>query len=111
MLGWDVTVNNYDEVANGDWRDVDLWAAILDWNNPSKLGVSPCSLLPAVFWASVGPYWVMAFDDDAGWAVISGGRPAIWTGGGCKARDNAGTSIFMREQTGNAAGTQLCSLH
>jgi len=53
----------------------------------------------------------MAFDDDAGWAVISGGRPAIWTGGGCKARDNAGTSIFMREQTGNAAGTQLCSLH
>ena len=103
FFGWDVSVNNYDENAAGEGRGGGLCAAILDRNYPSKLGVSPCFFIPAFLWASAGPYWVMAFDDDAGWAVISGGRPSIWTGNGCKARDDSGTWIFTREQTGEAA--------
>jgi len=104
VFGWDVTVNNYDEDANGNGRGGGgLCAAIVDRKTPSKLGVSPCFLIPAYLWASIGPYWVMAFDDDAGWAVISGGRPSIWTGSGCKAKDNSGTWIFTREQNGEAA--------
>lgn len=104
LFGWDVTVNNYDEDVNGNGRGGDgLCAAIVDKKMPSKLGVSPCALVPSFFWARIGPYWVMDFDDDAGWAVISGGRPSIWTGSGCKARDDAGTWIFTRVQTGEAA--------
>lgn len=104
LFGWDVAVNNYDESADGEGRGGGgLCAAITNPFFPSKLGVSPCFLIPAFFWARLGPYWVMAFDDDEGWAVITGGKPTIWTGSGCKNIDDAGLWIFTREQTGDAA--------
>lgn len=103
IFGWDVYVNNYDENIDGEDRDIFLCATITDRKFPSKLAVSPCFLAPAFFWGLFGPYWVMAFDDDAGWAVIAGGRPSIWTGNGCKNRKDEGLWIFTREQTGMGA--------
>ena len=113
IFGWDILVNNYDENAAGEGTGdgegtpsniFGLCAKKMGGNKyPSKLGVSPCFLFPAFFWAAIGPYWVIGFDNEAGWAVVSGGRPTIWTGSGCKNIDNTGLWIFTRNQTGEAA--------
>jgi len=110
FFGWEVSVNNYDENEAGEGRGGvefndggGLCARQVDDQYPSKLAVSPCFLVPALFWSLFGPYWIMAFDNDAGWAVITGGRPSIWTGSGCKNEVDSGLWIFTREQTGEAA--------
>lgn len=104
LNGWEVAVNNYSEDADGNGTGGGgLCAAGISNSFESKLGVSLCFLFPASFWARRGPYWVMAFDDEAGWAVITGGKANIWTGSGCKTRNGKGTWIFTREQTGEGA--------
>jgi lipocalin len=73
-----------------------------------KLKVAPC-FLPSWF---AGPYWIVDYDEEAGYAIISGGQPNIPVKGEtscgengsqqcCKTGDgvnNSGLWIFMRLQ-------------
>jgi len=69
----------------------------------SKLAVSPC-FLPKVF---AGPYWIVAYNETEGYALISGGQPFIRAdpddiSAGCKTgsgTNNSGLWIFSRNQT------------
>jgi len=68
----------------------------------SKLAVAPC-FLPKVF---AGPYWVVAYNETEGFALISGGQPSIRADpddidAGCKSgtgTNNSGLWIFSRNQ-------------
>lgn len=67
----------------------------------SKLAVAPC-WLPKVF---AGPYWIVAYNEEEGYALISGGQPdKISDGGieeGCTTGtgiNNSGLWIFSRRQ-------------
>jgi len=57
-----------------------------------------------------GPYWVVAVDEDAGYALISGGAPKIAAPGGCQTGSSAvngsGLWIFTRAQVASAALVQ-----
>jgi len=67
----------------------------------SKLAVAPC-FLPRIF---AGPYWVVAYNETEGYALISGGQPTIPSGNGdglCKTGtgiNDSGLWIFSRNQT------------
>lgn len=71
----------------------------------SKLSVAPCFLPKALS----GPYWVVAYNETEGYALISGGQPTIPTDpnnitAGCTTGiglDNDGLWVFTREQTRN----------
>jgi lipocalin len=72
----------------------------------SKIKVAPC-ILPKLF---AGPYWVIAYDEDEGYALISGGQPTIDTGNGCKTGDgtnNSGLWIFLRTPSRDEAKIQM----
>ncbi len=77
----------------GDEDDIDYTG--------SKLAVAPC-FLPKVF---AGPYWVVAYDEVEGYALISGGQPTVPTEGGlCKTGtgiNDSGLWIFSRSQERN----------
>jgi len=69
----------------------------------SKLGVSPCFLPKSL----AGPYWVVAYDEEEGYALVSGGQPYIRADpddieAGCQTGTGSGNSglwILTREQT------------
>lgn len=67
----------------------------------SKLAVAPC-FLPKFF---AGPYWVVAYDEEEGYALISGGQPTVPTENGlCKTGtgiNDSGLWIFSRSQERN----------
>merc|ERR1712151_1024338 len=70
-----------------------------------KLAVAPC-WLPSL---TAGPYWVLAFDDSEGYALISGGAPTKVAAGGCQTGsgiNKAGLWVFTRQQTRNEALVQ-----
>lgn len=52
--------------------------------------------------SSAGPYWVLAYDEDKGYALITGGQPNIETQNGlCRTGNgynNSGIWIFLRSQ-------------
>jgi hypothetical protein len=90
-----VGVNNYAEDKDGNAVGGAL-CAYQDRQTASKLNVAPC-FLPK---AAAGPYWVVAYNETAGYALISGGQPTILsTTGGCRTGDginNSGLWIFTR---------------
>ena len=45
-----------------------------------KFQVAPC-FIPT---AAAGPYWVDAFSEEEGWALVSGGPPTLPSGTACK---------------------------
>lgn len=69
----------------------------------SKLAVAPC-WLPKF---AAGPYWIVAYNETEGYALISGGQPYIRADpddvdAGCKSgsgTNNSGLWIFSRSQT------------
>jgi len=69
-------------------------------DDASKLAVAPC-FLPKVF---AGPYWIVAYDEEEGYALISGGQPTIPAPDGltgCRTGtgvNNSGLWIFTRSQ-------------
>mmetsp|Transcript_42278 Transcript_42278/g.88331 ORF Transcript_42278/g.88331 Transcript_42278/m.88331 type:complete len:360 (-) Transcript_42278:229-1308(-) len=70
-----------------------------------KLEVAPC-FLPSAF---AGPYWVVDYDEGAGYALISGGAPTVQADGGCKTgsgTNGSGLWIFTREQKRDEALVQ-----
>lgn len=106
--GYDVSVHNYAEGVAAPHKVHDsgsfICAKIVD-KATGKLEVSPC-FLPSFF---AGPYWVIAFDDKEGYALISGGEPTKSAPGGCRTGsgvNDAGLWIFTRQQTRDEALVQ-----
>ncbi len=96
IWGYKIDVDNYAQDANGRVFGGGL-CAYQSRNSDSKLNVAPC-WLPSFF---AGPYWVVAYDETEGYALISGGQPTngpneqglCTTGTGI---NNSGLWIFTR---------------
>ena len=89
-------MNNLAEKENGEKVGGELCA--YQNGTASKLGVAPC-FVPKFF---AGPYGIVAYNEDEGWALASGGQPTIQVGDGCKTGtglNNSGLWIFTREHT------------
>lgn len=99
-----VHVNNKAKDEFGDEKGGRLCAYQTD-DADSKLAVAPC-FLPKAF---AGPYWVVAYNEDEGYALISGGQPTIPADpdnidAGCRTGtgiNNSGLWIFSRSQERN----------
>ena len=106
---WRYTVNVYNYAENEEGRSFSGGlCAVYDKSVNSQLKVAPC-FLPQFF---AGPYWVVAYDEDEGYALVSGGQPGDVVEGDaacgsdgnstcCKTGDginNSGLWIFTREQ-------------
>jgi len=94
--GYDVDVKNHAEDKQGNVYGGPL-CAVGQSDDPAKLKVAPCFLPQAL----AGPYWVLAYDEDEGYALVSGGQPTIDTGNGCKTGDgtnDSGLWIFLRSR-------------
>merc|ERR1719159_1232925 len=81
---------------DGTTREGDLCAYTPKSSDPARLAVAPC-FLPAFVG---GPYWVVAYNEEEGYALVSGGQPTIQTSSGCQTDGDvsgAGLWIFSRE--------------
>jgi lipocalin len=77
----DVYNRAYENGPNGVLHEANLCAVLDDPSLPGQLKVGPC-FLPAMLY---GPYWIVEYDEVAGFALISGGQPSIPSGSGlCK---------------------------
>jgi len=108
IWGYDVQVQNHAEDIAAPHTEHDsgkfLCAKVVD-RMAGKLEVAPC-FLPT--WFS-GPYWVVAFSEQEGYALISGGAPTISAEGGCRTGtgiNNSGLWIFTRQQERDEALVQ-----
>jgi len=96
FLGWTVDVGNKAVNDDGTTREGNLCAYTPQSQEPAKLAVAPC-FLPTF---AAGPYWVLAHNEEEGYALVSGGQPTIETSSGCQTGtgiNNAGLWIFTRE--------------
>ena len=99
-FGYDVSVHNHAELVEPPHTPYDsgdkICAKIVD-KARGKLEVAPC-FLPTF---AAGPYWVIDYDEAAGYALISGGAPTIAAEKGCKTgtdTNDSGLWIFTRAQ-------------
>jgi lipocalin len=99
-LGYTVNVHNHAENATGGQPSgpKDICGKVVN-ASAGKLEVAPC-FLPSQL---SGPYWVVAFDKKAGWALVSGGPPDITGPQGTTCRTGTGVNgsglwIFTRQQ-------------
>jgi len=95
LKGYTVNVFNRARRADGTERKGDLCAFIPDAKDPARLKVAPC-FLPSF---TAGDYWIVAYDEAEGYALVSGGQPKIWTADGCRTDsgvNEAGLWIFTR---------------
>lgn len=96
--GYTVKVNNYAEDKDGQNYGGELCAYQPDpvtVSEKSKLAVAPCKIPKIV----AGPYWVVAYNEEEGYALVSGGQPTIKTDKGCKTGEGvleSGLWIFLR---------------
>jgi len=98
IWGYTIQVRNKASGKDGSVADSGgfLCAYAASSEDPAKLAVSPCFLPKAV----AGPYWVLAYNEQEGYALISGGQPTISTPLGCRTTtgvNNAGLWIFTRK--------------
>jgi len=87
---------NYAEDVDGNQFGGPLCAA-QNRREKGKLSVAPCAV-PRWF---AGPYWIVAYDEAEGYALISGGQPTIREEGGCRTGEginNSGLWIFLRSK-------------
>mmetsp|Transcript_31659 Transcript_31659/g.72714 ORF Transcript_31659/g.72714 Transcript_31659/m.72714 type:complete len:268 (-) Transcript_31659:53-856(-) len=94
--GYKVDVMNYAEDVDGNQFGGPLCAA-QNRREKGKLSVAPCAV-PRWF---AGPYWIVAYDEAEGYALISGGQPTIREEGGCRTGEginNSGLWIFLRSK-------------
>merc|ERR1712217_858912 len=107
LLGYDVKVRNVAYEKSGKIHDSGdlIYAKIVDAKT-GKLEVAP-SFLPTVF---SGDYWVIDYDEQDGYALISGGAPKMEGENGlCRAGsgvNDAGLWIFTRQQARDDALVQ-----
>lgn len=97
---WGYTIQVYNQASDKDGNVMDsgtfLCAYAYDEEDPAKLAVAPC-FLPK---ASSGNYWVVAYDEEEGYAMVSGGQPFLETPLGCRlgsGTNDAGLWIFSRD--------------
>jgi len=110
--GYDIQVHNHAEEVGAPYTVHDsgdkICANIVDAAS-GKLEVAPC-FLPTV---AAGPYWVIDFNHDEGYALISGGAPKESTDGGCRTGtgvNDSGLWIFTRQQNRDEALLQKVRL-
>merc|ERR1711972_1251545 len=107
LLGYDVKVHNIAYEQNGNIHDSGdlIYAKIVDAKT-GKLEVAPY-FLPTFL---SGAYWVIDYDENEGYALVSGGKPTIAGQGGlCRTGtgvNGAGLWIFTRQQSRNEALVQ-----
>lgn len=100
FFGYDVAVHNHAEEEDGTVHDSgpSLLCAKIQDEKTGKLSVAPC-FLPSFL---AGPYWVVAYDEQEGYALISGGAPSKnGSDGKCKTGsgvNDSGLWIFTRAQ-------------
>ncbi|CAE7497076.1 unnamed protein product [Symbiodinium sp. CCMP2592] len=106
--GYDVAVHNHAEGVAPPHTPYDsgskLCAKVVD-KARGKLEVAPC-FLPTLL---AGPYWVLDYDEAAGYALISGGAPTLPAEAGCmtgSGTNGSGLWIFTREQERDEALVQ-----
>jgi len=92
-----ITVMNSARVGSVDGEKTggDL-CAYKPGEDPARLGVAPC-FVPRF---ASGPYWVLAYSETEGYALVSGGQPTIATPTGCRMEaqtNDSGLWIFTRE--------------
>jgi len=103
--GYDIQVHNVaaDDTPPHKVHDSGIFICAKIVNSTAgKLAVGPC-FLPSFF---AGPYWVIAYNEVEGYALISGGAPTHSTPNGCRTGtgvNNAGLWIFTRQQDRNEA--------
>ncbi|KAK3270200.1 hypothetical protein CYMTET_21392 [Cymbomonas tetramitiformis] len=102
LLGFTVQVHNYAQEADGTPHDSgkNICAMPDSSKDPAKLNVGPC-FLPPVSGVTTGPYWILAYNAEEGYALVSGGQPTIKTPDGCKTGsgvNGSGLWIFSRKQ-------------
>jgi len=81
--GYIVGVDNYAEDAEGNRSEENVngfLCAAQSRIEPGKLTVAPC-FLPRIFG---GPYWIVAYNEERGYSLVSGGQPRIETEFGCR---------------------------
>jgi len=110
LLGYTVQVHNYAEDSSGGVHDSGkiICARPGDAKDPAKLEVALC-LLPPISGISTGAYWVLAYSEAEGYALISGGQPTNSGPDGCRTGsgvNGAGLWIFTREQQRDEALVQ-----
>mmetsp|Transcript_148544 Transcript_148544/g.476988 ORF Transcript_148544/g.476988 Transcript_148544/m.476988 type:complete len:221 (+) Transcript_148544:78-740(+) len=101
LLGYEVAVDNHAEDVAPPHKMHDsgkslLCAKIVDQAR-GKLAVAPC-FLPSFF---AGPYWIIDYSEEEGYAIISGGAPTKRSAGGCSTGtgvNDSGFWIFTRQQ-------------
>jgi len=103
--GYTVGVSNTAQYENGAEVGGELCSYQTE-DADSKLAVAPC-FLPKFF---AGPYWIVAYNEEEGYALISGGQPSVPSdnfstdGGLCKTGtgiNDSGLWIFSRSQERN----------
>jgi apolipoprotein D and lipocalin family protein len=100
FFGYDLSVQNTAQNAEGEVQSSQALCAKIVDPARGKLKVAPCFLPSAL----AGPYWVMAYEEVPGYALISGGPPTIASNGACRTGsgvNDAGLWIFTRQQTRN----------
>lgn len=101
--GYDIRVNNSAKNLDGDEFGGILYAFQSDpEDTPAKLKVAP-GFLPQFF---AGPYWVLDYQEEEGYALIIGGQPNVRTENGCKTKNrwitsSGGLWIFSRSHVRN----------
>lgn len=96
--GYEIRVQNHakDVTPPHDDHSVSLCARIVD-ANAGKVAVAPCWMPPI----AAQPFWAIAYSEEEGYAIISGGPPTIAAPGGCRTDDgikNSGFAIITRKQ-------------
>jgi len=102
--GYTIQVSNQASKKDGTLSDSGdfLCAYGYDKKDPAKLAVAPC-FLPKV---TSGPYWVLAYNETEGYALVSGGQPEVATPFGCRTGsgvNDAGLWIFTRQAKASSA--------
>jgi len=100
--GYTVGVRNLAYNASGAVTDSGdtLAAYATDSSDPAKLAVAPYFLPKAL----AGPYWVLHYSEEEGYALIAGGQPTVYTPEGCRTgsgTNDAGLWLFTHAQQRN----------
>merc|ERR1719222_72236 len=97
LLGYNIIVANHAENKDGkSLGPITTICAKVVNETAGKLEVSPC-FLPTFL---AGPYWIVAFDKEEGWALVSGGAPKNRGMNGCRTgtgTNGSGLWIFTRK--------------
>jgi len=105
--GYTLRVRNLAREADGTRHDSSdlLRAYSTDEYDAARLAVAPFFIPKALS----GDYWVLAYNEEEGYALISGGQPTEPTAEGCRSgtgTNGAGLWIFTRAQQRNEALVQ-----